>query len=514
MRFVFFICSLAGTACLPLQVFAQNTFQSRYVLQQSLGGASILQLPANGSLVMGHTQTNCGLTNKSCRYYLNANRVSNSGYLQWHKNYSTEYTYTTYETKSVATADGGFAFLQDLIDTATGHYHGGLLVKCNAKGGVEWAKQIVSKTYAHFDPDVLAQDDEGNLLLFYTVSKDRFSSSILQVVKVSGAGKLLWHKTIQTTYFGYTYYIANSFRQVKNKYYVAGAFNYQYFEGLLGSNLLVLDTGGNIAKFKEIDVDGLPSTLYNTEALQAFSNDNQLYLLGSYVNNEPEIGNRYYLLPLSDTTTIATGTLLPYTDFALQHYLRGYKDAFPFSYYSSFRKNGSFVTLVHEAGYTYLKQYDRLGRICPNYTLPFVDSQLLTKQFTVTDNTDYRSLKDSVYLTDKKVSVSSGSISYALVCNGSPLLADDEQSMPLTTSNISDKTVFVYPNPARDVVYISGLQNKASVVLLSSTGAIIKTYSLSAMNTTILVSGMAKGVYYLRISEHNAAPRVVTFIKE
>lgn len=72
---------------------------------------------------------------------------------------------------------------------------------------------------------------------------------------------------------------------------------------------------------------------------------------------------------------------------------------------------------------------------------------------------------------------------------------------PLLFSDIK-----LYPNPVNDVVHIEipQLNDKASLSLISITGKVISTQTVSGSHTQIPVNGLAKGVYFVKISTNNA----------
>lgn len=74
-------------------------------------------------------------------------------------------------------------------------------------------------------------------------------------------------------------------------------------------------------------------------------------------------------------------------------------------------------------------------------------------------------------------------------------------NQPLLFSDIK-----LYPNPVNDVVHIEipQLNDKASLSLISITGKVISTQTILGSHTQIPVNGLAKGVYFVKISTNNA----------
>lgn len=62
----------------------------------------------------------------------------------------------------------------------------------------------------------------------------------------------------------------------------------------------------------------------------------------------------------------------------------------------------------------------------------------------------------------------------------------------------------VYPNPAKDFIYIDGNLNDAIVEVYNTSGKIVKKYtSLKGVENKINISGLSKGVYLMKIKDEN-----------
>src|SRR5207253_804108 len=84
-------------------------------------------------------------------------------------------------------------------------------------------------------------------------------------------------------------------------------------------------------------------------------------------------------------------------------WLRKYRWALPFNYdnYTAFYKDGGygniFSRIFTHGSYVddfYIEKYDSLGRICPDYTIPNVDTTTSVRKYAVTD-VQYSLIKDS-----------------------------------------------------------------------------------------------------------------------
>ncbi len=69
------------------------------------------------------------------------------------------------------------------------------------------------------------------------------------------------------------------------------------------------------------------------------------------------------------------------------------------------------------------------------------------------------------------------------------------------TDDPENKPLLVYPNPARDIVRISGLEGGEILHIVDMSGKLMKTYKLTSGEGTINVSQLLQGTYLLRVSK-------------
>ncbi len=75
------------------------------------------------------------------------------------------------------------------------------------------------------------------------------------------------------------------------------------------------------------------------------------------------------------------------------------------------------------------------------------------------------------------------------------------------------KNIAVYPNPAKGVLNISGLQNNSNVVITDVSGKTIANYLINNNQTSIDIHDFSSGVYFIRISNDELI-YVTKFMKE
>lgn len=64
----------------------------------------------------------------------------------------------------------------------------------------------------------------------------------------------------------------------------------------------------------------------------------------------------------------------------------------------------------------------------------------------------------------------------------------------------SDHTIGIYPNPAKDILYLSGLNGGETVMVYNIAGLLLKTGKINNAGTSALsLNGLPAGLYYLKI---------------
>lgn len=97
-------------------------------------------------------------------------------------------------------------------------------------------------------------------------------------------------------------------------------------------------------------------------------------------------------------------------------------------------------------------------------------------------------------------------------CSGSVSQAI-EVTVCTDVAEMAATTIRVYPNPATDVVLISGLQNDATVTVVDAAGRIMGQYQVTANAARIPVETLATGTYVLQVSTINQPTLHTRFVK-
>ena len=76
-------------------------------------------------------------------------------------------------------------------------------------------------------------------------------------------------------------------------------------------------------------------------------------------------------------------------------------------------------------------------------------------------------------------------------------------SATLSNTSLDAKSVIVYPNPAKETLYISGIDNEAKIEIYSVLGVKVVEKISATYNEAVDVSNLSKGMYMLKILQDN-----------
>jgi hypothetical protein len=122
---------------------------------------------------------------------------------------------------------------------------------------------------------------------------------------------------------------------------------------------------------------------------------------------------------------------------------------------------------------------------------------------TYADNTwppasagDYIYAVEAIYTTGESVLSFSNTINFT----------------PVGVEEIGEDDVMVYPNPARDILYIENCQQGTAIVY-NVTGQVMGEYLINDQLNTINVSSFESGLYIIKIVDHNNEVSSMKFFK-
>lgn len=491
------ICFYAALLCYVNSSAQQVTYQKSYEFEIDHHVEQLLQLPGKGSLMIGWQPVVCR-GGSNCKPYIFCLRFDERGNAIWSKNYYTNISFSS--PKATITADGGFLFLGKLYDKTKSEYKGALLVKCNKNGNVIWSKRISSKNYSALSPQLIYENKKKEILILYALANDMYYSELFQILKLDKNGNLLWFKSIDTKpFYSIDIYTANSIIQTGNEIFIGGDINCQPCEGVVTANIIHLSSNdGSVISFKELRARPLNYN-NNTSIIDFFIADNKLLAFGGFGIG---IGYNWFVYPINDSTTSESAALIKPDLFALQRYLKAHKTLLPLQFASSayFKKDLSLVDF-----YTYdqldkinLNQYDSLGRICPEFSIPKIHLSMPDKKFSLNTKV-YSIISDSVYISNGIVHDSSFTLMQTLICEDS---ANTQSNSKEKISNVNtDKNIStIFPNPVENVLYVQHLQSGKNILtIINSVGVVLNRTTTYSSNEKITVEHLPGGIYYLNI---------------
>lgn len=137
----------------------------------------------------------------------------------------------------------------------------------------------------------------------------------------------------------------------------------------------------------------------------------------------------------------------------------------------------------------------------------------------------YSSLGVSAYFWTSTLYNSGSSFRYAMDYNN-PILSRNFFSnvygaavrcicdLPVSINETkSSDNIIIFPNPSLDFVVIDGLKNDDFIEILNLQGQIVKNLNVSSTKTSIDISELAKGIYYVRIKS-NKKLHITKIIKQ
>jgi len=484
---------------------AQNTYVNSTPYQLHSFLYQILKTQDDGNIIIGDYPTACQ-NGQNCEPYVFTTKFNNKGILLWNKKIYCDISLS--DPKGIALRDNGFALFGQLYDKVSQSSKNGVIIRLNSEGDIVWQRQVVSQQYHTITPQLLAIDNNDNLILLYTAPND-YETSILQIVKLNSKGDLVWHKTINFHGY-YDYYVANAFVQENDTYLVGGLINCQYCDGSNTANILTINANdGMPLECTEIVADTTNRFAYSTSINSLFVNNNKLHILGSYTSETA--GTSYnFLLQLKKNSTREVATLFAPSLFTIQHIFQHYKSLLPYYFDARnyIKKDGTLVTLTNNGTTAYINQYDYSGRICPSYVLPVTDTSI-TKKTLYMPNRLFTVIRDSVYLQNFNITDSSASIHSEIICSGESIMQQVKNPVELKSS------ITILPNPATNILRVEGLPSNQRIQLtvIDYTGNVKLQAVAKGTSYYVNISLLKPGIYWLKF-ELNGEMLTRQFIKE
>jgi len=408
-------------------------------------------------------------------------RISADGKIKWSKSFSKIPVAIT------ATNDNGY--IQCLLEKPFL-----FVMKCDSNGTVEWTKKITSIAYSFNVYDVIFQSETGN---YYIGTGDHFNS--VQILKLDANGNLVWNRSFTEKYLDYG--LSPVFiSELKDDQLLlsVSVTSCDYYCTVL--DLVKFDTSGNFISASRFDApypyeSPIPISITKTKALFNIFSSNKYYY--AYTN-------------FDFTNNTIKGVVFPFDAFSLQSFAKNNNTAELKN--KSLHIGDSSVIIKNDwsiyngystwKNYARINNYDSLGRICPNYTLPSAGA--------VTDSITYNlypvkivPLLNNILITDTIIKGKNISID-SLICTGTaPAFVKD---ILVSASIKTQKSSILFPNPATSFVTVNytGKQDQtATIQFFNVAGNLVKTgkLNLSAGDNikTINIVNLPAGNYFVKL---------------
>ena len=81
------------------------------------------------------------------------------------------------------------------------------------------------------------------------------------------------------------------------------------------------------------------------------------------------------------------------------------------------------------------------------------------------------------------------------------------QEIVVALEDMEEGNIRVYPNPAKDVIHIEGLEKNTTLEICDQVGRVVYIRKVSQQNEVIDISSLKTGVYYLIVRNSNAVSK-------
>ena len=465
-------CSLAKLDTQGDTVWSKN-YQSDSL---NLYGAYIEQTTDNGYIILVRMDSlNNSLNRATCII-----KTDSLGNIMWYHKYKGITNYSNYAYQIHQTVDGGYCILDSPV----------VLFKIDNLGNLIWNRNFSMSGLISYGLSILQTADSGFIITGYLA--DSIGTNIVaQIIKTDSNGLLQWSKT---------YNAANSracsiCRTSDGTYVVCGSEGYPATTHIL---LFKIDASGNILWSKKIG-NTEPNVGYSViqDADQGFSIAGSTdFLPGSFTNlnaclvKTDSSGNFLWAKNYGDNITSG---FLPYQEalFLKRTLDNGYFLS-SYIYYPPF--NSVSVRL-------YAIKTDSSGNSgCTNGNVIMTSPNLAIAVSSPTTTVSCSEVMQNISIIQGSDSICAVTICYQYVGISEVTMQEDELT--------------IYPNPANNQLTVKSEQlTVKEIKVYDVMGETVYSEQLTTNNTTIDVSGLASGLYFLQVnSEQGTVNR--KFVKE
>ena len=480
------------------QSFTQATFVNKVRIKAPFPYRGLVNQLTSGNILASST-TDSG-------FYISG--IKQNGNVIWEKVYGNG---TSEDINTCATADKGFICYGNMNDYITGNKIISLF-KCDSTGKIEWSKGLkldYSNNYIY--PEKFIVDKQNNYVIVYRLLPKKGGTEQIRLVKFDKSGNIIFKTGLKNIYnSGYQYLHIKALAEFNGNYIIG--FTYQNaLIGYTNSFIMLIDSLGNPVSYRPFNIDVLSIDDYSTP-LYFFKVNNTYNVLGYYQHwQNLEYKEFYYFATINKDSTTTTGTAIPNNRFALQRYLK--KNKIPLHNIEGYVFNSkNIIAEDHLVNAFYVKEYDSLGKVCPDYILPDYEYSESSKKFYLDDEiSGVQKVIDDIQTTDENFSVLQVHLSKN-ECAG-------EASTFTNNSNLNSqekKAVFstLFPNPAHNTITISipSIKNQ-QLQLYNAEGKLLQSIQVKNQQVTLNILQYKNGFYIIKIVGSDQT-EILKFIKQ
>lgn len=496
-------------------LFAQKTYKKAFGGPDNGEWQSDLKTMKDiGYLIAGSTD-NFGAGN----YDAYCVKLNKAGEMLWSKTYGTPLT--EFGTKCRGTSDGGFLISFYSKNPQSVKDSGIFVLKCDVNGNVQWSRFMSNAQPLGIEPAHLYESKQGDYYVLCDWYTGYYDNHSFALIKLRRDGKLVWTKAVDTQPLAY--FNSTQIGELNNGDIVVAGNSFGDNWATYGSYIhlfLLSSETGSIRQCKKIELinGGYSKSLF----IDAFVVENNiLHVSGGYAAD----GFYYKVCGFSarpdDTIVYAAGIAAKNRNCFL--YLKnkgiikqpegGFTSNFLFTNDGGYMNAQRYSISRHSAtGYDILVyKFDSLGRTCPEYAIPTIDTTMHKTTLKITDKS-YKVIGDEIIIKDSTLVVTDVT-AQTIACTGT---APDESRIISKAAAPSAKSInyfTIYPNPAKDILHITGLKDAAKLTIINTLGVVVKIIAVHTADGTINIKDLPAGKYYLQV-QGSSGTVTKPFVKE
>lgn len=388
-----------------------------------------------------------------------------------------------------------------------------LALKCDRLGNIEW-KEILQPNQNKFKIVLIQalEDSENNYILFYQIDSLYDNPSELRILKINKQGEVLSFLGLGNL-FSFQTSQHFSIRTIAETYtggYIIGlSYQCSYCQSGSDGYLIVLNKSGEIISYKKANPGFIT---YEDDFTPMFitKHNGRYTLIGIYfdaakASNDYKHAFYYCIASFNAKDTDIQAHMIPQDNFSLQRYLKEKMNWFEYQWQGNF-KEGNFVVNSNHVFLAWSNQfakYDSIGRVCPDYADTNYTYDTSTRKFYMGNEINFGSKVLDTISVKTKFQIKNYYVHWlGTICSGNEL---NEKSIENNNSELTEKQVDIFPNPATNFIYIKGIEDVQPLkfTCIDFMGNVQHINSIQPGSSQINISSLKHGIYLLKIETRN-----------